>query len=243
MFCEILRNGSGIPIVFLHGFLGSGQDWRATASHLKGRNCLAYDLPGHGKTPWTDMKIEELLARSLPAEPIDLVGYSLGGRLGLRFALCHPTRIHSLTLLSTNYGFSSDEEKQSRFKTDQMWAQKILSLPWDEFLFQWYEQPIFSSIRKKPDLLKEMLSARKMQRPQDLVKALLTWSLGHQECYRDQLLTYAPPWQVIYGKKDEKFAKLYADWPKAHCIAGAGHTLHFESAEEIARHLFEYRLR
>jgi len=206
-------------------------------SHLHGRTCIAFDLPGHGKTPWSEIKIEDQLSGSFPLEPVDLVGYSLGGRLAMRFALSHPARIHSLTLLSTNYGLSCDAAKIARLQTDQIWAQKILSLPWDEFLFHWYSQPIFSSLRQNKQVLNEILSARTVQKPGELIKALLTWSLGYQNCYRDQLLTFSRPTQIAYGEKDEKFAQLFADWPTAHCIAGAGHALHFESPEEISRFL------
>jgi 2-succinyl-6-hydroxy-2,4-cyclohexadiene-1-carboxylate synthase len=237
LFCEILRKGSGVPIVLLHGFLGRGSDWRKMVSHLHGRTCIAFDLPGHGKTTWSEIKIEDQLSCSLPLEPIDLVGYSLGGRLAMRFALSHPARIHSLTLLSTNYGLSCDADKTARLQTDQIWAQKILSLPWDEFIFHWYNQPIFSSLGQNKQALNEILSARTLQKPSEPIKALLTWSLGYQNCYRDQLLTFSRPIQIAYGEKDEKLAELYSNWPTARCIAGAGHTLHFESPKEISRFL------
>jgi 2-succinyl-6-hydroxy-2,4-cyclohexadiene-1-carboxylate synthase len=36
-------------VLFLHGFMGSSEDWRETAAALDGRyRCLAVDLPGHG---------------------------------------------------------------------------------------------------------------------------------------------------------------------------------------------------
>jgi len=224
---------SDIPIVFLHGFLGSGQDWKAVISSLSRRICITYDLPGHGKTPWSEENIENYLAKELPHQPIDLVGYSLGGRLAMRFALSYPSRIHSLTLISTNYGLSTAQEKISRLHQDEIWAQKIQTLTWDEFLLQWYGQPIFTSIRQKPHLMNTILSMRQQQKPQELAKALLTWSLGRQECYREQLLAFSRPTQIIYGEQDEKLAALYNNWPNARCIKGAGHILHLEVPQEI----------
>jgi len=237
LHCEILSKGKGPPIVFLHGFLGSGQDWKKVVSHLKGRTCLAYDLPGHGNTPWTTMEIEDLLASALPPQMVDLVGYSMGGRLAMRFALNHPHRIHTLTLLSTHSGLKSEEEKIQRLQADRVWAQKILVLPFDEFLFSWYKQPVFSSMQSKPVLIQEIVSMRKTQRPKELVTAMLNWSLGRQECYRDRLLKFQRPWRLLYGQNDHKFSELYADWPQARCISSAGHALHYEAPQEVASFL------
>ena len=40
-----------LPVLFLHGFLGSAEDWGCIATALAGtRRCVAVDLPGHGKT-------------------------------------------------------------------------------------------------------------------------------------------------------------------------------------------------
>ena len=35
-------------LVFLHGFLGSANDWSALIEQLPDYDCIAFDLPGHG---------------------------------------------------------------------------------------------------------------------------------------------------------------------------------------------------
>ena len=234
MYCQILSKGTGIPIVFLHGFLGTGNDWKRVVFHLKGRTCFAYDLPGHGESPWTEMDIGDLFASALPPEPFDLVGYSLGGRLAMRFAARHPERIHSLTLLSAHHGLSDTAAKQSRLQADRIWAQKILILPFDQFLRDWYDQPIFSSLKQKQELLQEIMTIRKTQRLKDLVRALHNWSLGRQEDHAELLRGFSRPWKILYGACDERFANLYAGWPHSYPIAGAGHTLLLEAPKEVA---------
>ena len=45
-----LTGVAGDPaVLFLHGFMGSSEDWQDTIATLDGRcRCLAVDLPGHG---------------------------------------------------------------------------------------------------------------------------------------------------------------------------------------------------
>lgn len=155
---KILKDGPGIPIVFLHGFLGKSEDWLPVCSYLPCK-CIGYDLPGHGDSPF-DPEF------TLPIS--HLVGYSLGGRIALR----HPALTH--TLLSIHPGLKTDEEKQARLKSDQNWADLLLQLPIDEFLNRWYDQSIFKPY--KPDL-----KARRIQNVEGLAKALMHYSLAKQD--------------------------------------------------------------
>ena len=238
MLCHFLSKGSGIPIVFLHGFLGGSEDWRDMVSHIKGRNCLAYDLPGHGDMTWVDIDIDDLLSFALPPDPIDLVGYSLGGRLALRYALKYPSRINSLTLLSTNYGLDSEEEKQIRLQSDRVWAQKILTIPFEEFLREWYHQPVFSTLQHDKQMMQKILNLRTHGKPKDLARALMEWSLGRQKSYREELKNFKRPWRALYGERDIRFAQIYKDYPNSHVVPNAGHCIHLEAPKILVETLF-----
>ena len=67
--------------------------------------CRCVLLPGHGHKPCppttTFASYVDDLARSLPSEPIDLLGYSMGGRIALALAIAHPQRIRRLVLVSS----------------------------------------------------------------------------------------------------------------------------------------------
>ena len=86
------------PVVLLHGFASSASDdfisagW-GDALAATGRTGLAVDLPGHGESPAiTDASqattsavvaaILDAAAKAAPSGQLDLIGYSLGGRLG-----------------------------------------------------------------------------------------------------------------------------------------------------------------
>jgi 2-succinyl-6-hydroxy-2,4-cyclohexadiene-1-carboxylate synthase len=203
-------------LVFLHGFLGSAADWDPIMNRLHDRICLAYNLPGHGGNPWTS---EEL---TFPEQPFHLIGYSLGGRLAMRFALQYPERVLSLALLSAHYGLTTPEEKAQRLHADRIWADKLRMLPFDQFLQEWYTQKVFSS---------HMM--RTTQPPEPLAQALLFWSLAHQPCYREQLRSFSKPLRILYGARDTKFKALYQDWPQGVEIPHVGHGLLFESPNEV----------
>jgi 2-succinyl-6-hydroxy-2,4-cyclohexadiene-1-carboxylate synthase len=207
LFSRQLKKGSGIPIVFLHGFLGNSSDWDEVCKYLPECNCIGYDLPGHGNSSFT-----EHLQIDLPY--FHVVGYSMGGRLALTLP---KEKIASLTLLSVHPGLKTEEEKKQRWESDQKWATLLRELPIDEFLLRWYDQRIFCSF--KPDL-----SKRRSQNMQHLEKALLHYSLAKQPYYRLD--------HVAVGAKDEKFLSLYKH---PIIIENASHAVHLENPKAVAQ--------
>lgn len=178
---KILKNGSGIPLIFLHGFLGKSEDWLPICEHLPDCLCIGIDLPGHGDSPF----IPEV---RIPFPSFHLIGYSMGGRIALSIeALSH-------TLLSVHPGLKSEEERLRRLKNDEMWAKLLLELPIDEFLERWYDQSIFKPFR--PNLIE-----RRQQNIEGLAKAMLHFSLAHQKRFEVD--------QVLVGERDTKFRALY----------------------------------
>lgn len=86
------------PLVLLHGVGMSASAWLPVVDLLKTeRRVIAYDLPGHGKTPpfpkGCDLspkamaeKLKQVLETDGISEPVDIVGNSLGGYIALEFA-------------------------------------------------------------------------------------------------------------------------------------------------------------
>lgn len=207
---KILNTGSGTPIVFLHGFLGTAVDWEPVCSFLPACPCIGFDLPGHGNSPF----VEDF---TIAVPLFHLVGYSLGGRLALAYAAKHPEQIASLTLMSVHPGLKTEEEKQARLASDQEWAQLLFQLPIDEFLLKWYDHPLFKPF--KPDL-----SMRKQQNIPHLAAALVYYSLAKQPRYEID--------GVLIGERDVKFRALYK---QPILIPNAGHMVHLENPKAIAQ--------
>jgi pimeloyl-ACP methyl ester carboxylesterase len=110
------REGSGSPIVLLHGFANCRDSWRpfGLAERLveAGRQVILIDARGHGKSEkpydlqsYTDAKraadvIAVLDALSIKAA--DLCGYSMGGWIATGVAAFYPHRCRSLIVIGAH---------------------------------------------------------------------------------------------------------------------------------------------
>lgn len=97
---------AGVPLVLLHGWGLNRRVFDDLGARLSTRrDVVAVDLPGHGQSapmPW-EYFCAELLA-ALP-DPIDLLGWSLGGQLALELAHLAPQSVRRLVLIATTPKF------------------------------------------------------------------------------------------------------------------------------------------
>jgi len=103
------RRGSGPPVVLLHGLAEDLRSWDAVAAHLGGFTVYTPDLRGHGRTTpgegtGTLSQLSDDLAAFLSTVtgPAAVVGYSLGGAIGLRAATYPGTLITHLIVAATS---------------------------------------------------------------------------------------------------------------------------------------------
>ena len=236
-------------IVFLHGFLGSGSDWLPFARKLDGRFCsIIVDLPGHGEAgiPAESeaegffMRAVEALAgdiRRLSAEPCVLVGYSMGGRIGLALALRYPELFSKAVIVSSSPGLRSEEERAARRKSDEGIARKI-ERNFEGFIEFWYDQPLFATL-KSHALFREVEAQRKQGSPQNLAQALRLLGTGNQPSFWDELPECRVPMLFCVGEKDAKYVEIGKQMAEIcpdsslEFFAGCGHTLHIEEPERF----------
>ncbi len=110
------EQGSGEPVLFLHGLGGSRTSWQPQLAGLSETfRCIAWDMPGYGASeplgPLTFVAVADAVARLLDAAGVErahLVGESLGGMQALHAALRHPGRIRRLVLAGTSAAFGLD---------------------------------------------------------------------------------------------------------------------------------------
>ena len=104
-------HGTGRPMILLHGGLGSGEMFAPILPALTdGRQVIAVDLQGHGRTADVDRPISaETMADDIAAliahlglDRPDLMGYSLGGGVALLTAIRHSELVGRLVVVSVN---------------------------------------------------------------------------------------------------------------------------------------------
>ena len=107
------RGGERWPIVFLHGFGSTKEDYADIVRHaaFEGRPFLAYDAPGCGESECGDLDkinipflVETALAMLQRAgiERFHLIGHSMGGLTALMLAHAVPARLLSFTTIEGN---------------------------------------------------------------------------------------------------------------------------------------------
>ena len=102
--------GNGKPLLLLHGGFGSVEMFGPNIELLAaGNRVIGADLQSHGRSPAADrpMKFEAMaddiaaLIEKLGLERVAIMGFSLGGAVGLRTAIQHPDLVDRLVLVST----------------------------------------------------------------------------------------------------------------------------------------------
>ena len=125
-------HGTGRPTVLLHGGLGAIDMFGANLPALaKGRQVIAVDLQGHGRTADIDRPLDvrfmaddiAALIQHLGVTRADIVGYSLGGGVALQMAIRHPEMVGKLVIISAPFrrnAFYPEILAQQAFVTGDM---------------------------------------------------------------------------------------------------------------------------
>jgi pimeloyl-ACP methyl ester carboxylesterase len=99
--------GEGPPLVILHGFLGSAENWRSMSRRLGGQfRVFAVDLRNHGRSPHSEsMDYPSMVAdlrefiEQQRLSSIMLLGHSMGGKAAMQFATGYSERVAKLVVV------------------------------------------------------------------------------------------------------------------------------------------------
>ena len=125
--------GAGKPLVCLHGFSESGYTWDGIV--VPGYQLIRIDTIGHGDSDIPEDEIAfsiptmlndlHTVISAVAGESYSLMGYSMGARLALLYALEYSSKIENLILESGSVGIESEVERQARKAADEQLALAI----------------------------------------------------------------------------------------------------------------------
>lgn len=247
VYHAIRTTRSSSPVLFLHGFMGSGESWLPYVFALPfPRDAILVDLPGHGRThAGTDLariSVERtaddlalLIERVGRGRPIPVIGYSLGARIALRLAVAHPERVSRLVLESPSAGVWPPAERAARRAQDVAFAMALEADGLEGFLPHWEAQPVFASQRRLPEALRDRVRQERLRNdPRGLAMSLRAAGQGAMEPLGGAIGSVAIRTLVLAGTLDT------VGYDRARSIArtllratfepvdGAGHRTHLE---------------
>jgi 2-succinyl-6-hydroxy-2,4-cyclohexadiene-1-carboxylate synthase len=248
---QIWNELSEQTIVMLHGFTGSTCTWELIARQLTGFRVVAIDCIGHGKTDSpvdlslyemnSQVEVLEEVCRQLQLDCFTLVGYSMGGRIALSYAVKYPDRIKTLILESASPGLKSEEERVLRRQADNLLADKIERNGIESFVDAWENIPLFASQKRLPlSVQQEIRKERLQQRALGLANSLRGMGTGMMPPLWRMLGEMQMPVILITGELDVKFMNIAREMTALNkkaqhlTVNDVGHAIHVENPPEFA---------
>ena len=245
--------GGGPPVVLLHGFTGSIETWASLRAPLaESHAVIAVDLPGHGRSTAPDEparygldRFADDLARvldTLDHDRVAVLGYSMGGRAALRFALQYPDRVAALVLESTSPGIADPVHRAERVASDGALAESIERDGVPAFVERWEQLPLWESQRALSEATRALWHAQRMaNRPHGLANSLRGAGAGVDEPVLDRLGAIVAPTLLVVGALDASYVALarvmkHALGNARLCVVpDAGHCVHLEQPDAFVR--------
>jgi 3-oxoadipate enol-lactonase len=168
-------SGEGPPVVLVHGYGADLRLWDAQVPALVGAGfrVIRHDVRGHGRSLISPdgytyenysadlrdlldrLNVERPTTESLSIDAAHVVGLSMGGGVALQFALDHPQRVLSLTLVDSALpGFTYGQEAAGRIEA-LMEAVRTEG-PRSALESVYLQHPFFDGIRRVPEQFKSV---------------------------------------------------------------------------------------
>ncbi|MFN4215008.1 alpha/beta fold hydrolase [Exiguobacterium sp.] len=237
---EVLERGQGRPVLLLHGFTGRA-DWLTRFPDLPVR-LVAPSLLAHGQTAHAELgrlhmsqQVRDLAAiLDTDDRPWTVIGYSLGGRIGMTLAICD-RRVEHFIGISTTPGLRLSQERKERRIQDAQLAAFIEQAGIEAFVDRWEQLPLW---HQTAEMRASLRPERLAQSPSALANSLRAIGTGSMPSLW-RALDRLPRTDLIVGEQDLKFkaiAKQMSDvHPLVHIheISAAGHAPHIENAQQF----------
>jgi 2-succinyl-6-hydroxy-2,4-cyclohexadiene-1-carboxylate synthase len=244
--------GTGPALMLLHGFTGDISTWEPLLPAFRGFQTIRVDLIGHGASDAPEDPerytmahgVQDLVALldHLDVGQAALLGYSLGGRVALHFALEAQERLWALILESASPGIEDAAERAARVASDSALADDLLRNGIEAFVDRWQAQALFASQLNLPAATQEKQRRSRLgQKPLGLANSLRGMGAGRQEYLMPRLEELKIPTLLMAGELDTKYSGLAYDMaaliPDTAVVVTpkAGHAVHLEQPKRFQR--------
>ena len=197
------RNAS--TIVFIHAVGYDLTYWDRQIEALSPEfDVVAFDLPGHGRSPGTphECTFENLSAvvsrviRETGTRPVHLIGISFGGMIAQATVLAYPDLVRSLSLIGTASRFSEDGRTAMRGRAEAIRKGGMASIL-QSSLERWFTP---KTIQRRPDLIDRVTKTVLSDDP--TVQAAIWDLIADDFDVHDRLSEIRCPTLVLVGEQD-----------------------------------------
>ncbi|SFA39835.1 2-succinyl-6-hydroxy-2,4-cyclohexadiene-1-carboxylate synthase [Parageobacillus thermantarcticus] len=254
---HVERFGEGEPLLLLHGFTGSVETWKPFFPYWRDYQLILVDIIGHGLTDSPNdparYEIEKVAAdlekilQHFHLQDAHVLGYSMGGRLALTFAILYPHLVRTLVLESSSPGLKTMQERRERIERDEALAEEIERYGVKAFVEKWENMPLFASQKRLPVSVQQQIRNERLNNNEKgLANSLRGMGTGKQPSWWNRLSEVNVPTLLLCGEWDQKFCRIAEEMKKylPNCemvkVAQAGHAIHVEQREIFAKIVSEF---
>lgn len=243
--------GTGKPLVCFHGFSESGSTWDGI--EVSGYRLIRIDSMGHGRSarpmevePYTlPQMLSDLhtVIYSVAGERYALMGYSMGARMALLYALEYAEEVTHLVLESGSVGIEEEGERQARYVADRALAEQIRARDITWFSETWAKLDIFKTQQSLPPKVQQQIQGRRLlNSPHALAFTLEGSGQGTMPYVGHRLGELPMPVCYISGELDTKYTAIGAQYfgDVHRIVPQVGHNVHVEAPTAYQQMLEEF---
>ncbi|MEM7733205.1 MAG: alpha/beta hydrolase [Pseudomonadota bacterium] len=247
--CAYSVEGSGPPLILVHGIGAARDTWRFLMPHLTQHfTTITYDLRGHGASPCPDLPfgLDELVAdletlrQKLGLDSCHIAGHSLGGMIGPAYARAYPDRVLSLGLLSTA-AFRTEKDSQKVWAV--VHAMEASGVPGvlQTLIDRWYTDAFIANHR---DIVDRRLQQVIDTDPDVFLNVFRIYAGTEMASWLHEVV---PPSLVLTGENDggcnpRLNHQIDAALPHSELVIlpDVKHSVLLEAGEQVARHMIRF---
>jgi pimeloyl-[acyl-carrier protein] methyl ester esterase len=230
-------SGKGEPLLFIHGFGGSGLWWEQQKKYFEsGFQVVTVDLPGHGQSSWMEGGLLDIAKRvrclsdALGLYKVNIVASSFGGLVALELYRLMSDNVARISFVGSIPKFARSNEYPAGLDINKI---RTLSGQFDRdyaFILDVFFRSLFTKQERDSEQFKKVKDFRLKETLPDqrALKAFL--DILEKSDLRDRLAIVGCPVQFITGAEDYICPPEVMEWIQDHMpnarldfMPGCGH--------------------